>query len=143
MALDNSDTITNNNSTVEHIEIEEEHDCDFLEESMYKDEDRYKKSVVGYLTSEELQLIPNNISGVDINRFREQVANALTHISSTYSEKVAGVLYYLFLVKEETNYQRLKGISTAKLLQPQPTPVEPITRGLFELPLYHYDMKSY
>ena len=45
--------------------------------------------------------------------------------------------------KKETNNQRRKGIRTAKLPQPQPTSVDPITRGSFELNLYHYDMKSY
>ena len=62
---------------------------------MYKD-DRYKKSVAGYLTPEELEPITTIVPSVDVNHFREQVANALTHISSTYSEKVAGKLWYKF-----------------------------------------------
>ena len=43
VALDNNDQISNNNK-VKHIDIEEEHDCGFLEDSIYKG-DRYKKSV--------------------------------------------------------------------------------------------------
>ena len=70
---------------------------------MYKD-DRYKMSVTDYLTPEELQPITTKVSSIDVNRFREQLANALTHISSTYSEKVAGKLGYSFLVEKETNY---------------------------------------
>ena len=67
IALDNSDhPPTNNRST--RIDIKEEHNCDVLEENMYED-DRYKKSVVDYLTPEELQLIPNNVCSVDVNRF--------------------------------------------------------------------------
>ena len=142
VALDDNDQISNNNK-VKHKDIEKEHDCGFLEENMYED-DRYKNLVVDYLTPDELQSITTKVSSVDVNQFREQVANVLTHISSIYSKIVAGKLGYSFLVKKETNYQqRNKGIRTAKLPQPQPTPVEPITRGLFGLKVYHYDMKSY
>ena len=104
---------------------------------MYAD-DRYKNLVVDYLTPEELQPITTNVSSVDVNRFREQVANALTHSSSTYSKKVAGELGYSFLIKKERNKQQYKGVSTAKLTQPQPTLVEPTTRVLQAeaLPLY-------
>ena len=78
IALDDNDQISNDNR-VEHIDIEEEHDYDFLEEIMYKD-DRYKKSVADYLTPEELQPVTTNASSVNVNWFREQVANALTDI---------------------------------------------------------------
>ena len=69
IVLDNSDPTPTNNKVV-CIDIEEEHNCDFLEESMYED-DRYKKSVVNYLTPEELLPITNKVSGVDVNRFRK------------------------------------------------------------------------
>ena len=66
VALDDNNQIPNNNN-IKHIDIKEEHDCDFLEDSIMYDNDKYKKSVTYYLTPKELQLITTNVSSVNVN----------------------------------------------------------------------------
>mmetsp|Transcript_14479 Transcript_14479/g.30797 ORF Transcript_14479/g.30797 Transcript_14479/m.30797 type:complete len:193 (-) Transcript_14479:923-1501(-) len=101
------------------------------------------QTIVDYLSKDEMKPITKNRTSINISEFRESVGNALTNITSVYTEKVTEDLGHAYLIDKEHHYRKRREDTTASLPEPQPRPEEPPNQNAYEQKIYLYNIKPY
>ena len=101
------------------------------------------KTIMDYLTTKDIRPTQTEWTIVDVDAFRTLIANALTNITSVYTDKVAEDLGHAYLVDKALQYKKRCGDDTATVPTPQARPDEPDANDAYAQKLYHYHMKSY
>ena len=65
----------------------------------------HSKSVNDYIAKADLKPIVGNVTSIDVDDFRETIAQALSKITSRYTKTVAMYGGYSFLVESELGFQ--------------------------------------
>jgi len=109
--------------------------------------DRYKqyhsKSVKDFLTKADLKPIIGNVTSIDVDDFRETIAQALSRITSRYTVTVAMYAGYSFLVESELGFQIRCRDQTKKLPPPQSLPTKPRTETTATKREYEQEQDSF
>lgn len=114
-----------NNTTVDITEIKYITEVNYLFLDTMT-ESMTTKTIKEFLTKDELKPITKNRTSIDISEFREAVGNALTNITSIYSEEVAkDLLGHPYLVDKLHHFRKRREDATASLPAPQPRPAKP------------------
>mmetsp|Transcript_9751 Transcript_9751/g.21048 ORF Transcript_9751/g.21048 Transcript_9751/m.21048 type:complete len:109 (-) Transcript_9751:15-341(-) len=101
------------------------------------------KTIADYLTAKDVKPITNKWIIIDIRDFCTAIANALTNITSIYTDKVVEDLGHAYLVDKNLQYRKRCEDETAQLPSPQPRPEEPTNQNAYAQKLYLYNMKPY
>mmetsp|Transcript_26263 Transcript_26263/g.55212 ORF Transcript_26263/g.55212 Transcript_26263/m.55212 type:complete len:207 (+) Transcript_26263:853-1473(+) len=101
------------------------------------------KSVKDYIAKSDLKPMSGNVTSLDVDNFREIVAQALSKIKSRYTSEVAMYPGYSFLVEPELGFQLRCRDETATLPPPQPYAGRPRTKTTTKLKAYFRDLDSY
>ena len=101
------------------------------------------KTIADYLSAKDVKPIHSNWTIIDVDEFHTAIANALTNITSVYTDKVAEDLGHAYLVDKALQYKKRCGDETAIVPSPQARPNEPDVHDAYAQKLYHYHMKSY
>jgi len=103
----------------------------------------HSKSVKDYIAKADLKPMVGNVTSLDVDNFREIVAQALSKIKSRYTSEVVMYVAYSFLVESELGFQLRCRDATLKLPPPQPFPVRPRTETTAKKKQYYRDLDSY
>uniref|UniRef100_A0A7S4AMJ4 Uncharacterized protein n=1 Tax=Pseudo-nitzschia australis TaxID=44445 RepID=A0A7S4AMJ4_9STRA len=103
----------------------------------------HSKSVKDYIAKADLKPIIGNVTSIDVDDFRETVAQALSKITSRYTKNVAMYAGYSFLVESELGFQLRCRDPTLKLPPPQPFPKKARTETTTTKKLYEQEQDSY
>jgi len=101
------------------------------------------KTIADYLTAEDVKPITNKWTIIDISDFCTTIANALTNITSIYTDKVAKDIGHAYLVDKTLQYRKRCEGESAQLPAPQTRPVEPTNQNAYAHKQYLYHMKPY
>jgi len=106
-------------------------------------ENRYSKSVKDYIAKADLKPMVGNVTSLDVDNFREIVAQALSKIKSRYTHEVAMYAGYSFLVESELDFQLRCRNETIKLPPPQPLPTKPRSETTTKMKKYEQEQDSF
>ena len=101
------------------------------------------KTIEEYLTPAQMKPITKDRTSIDISIFREAVGNALTNITSIYSEEVAEDLGHAYLVDKLHHYRKRQEDPNAELPVPQVRPTKPTIMEAYTQKTYLYSLKPY
>mmetsp|Transcript_9750 Transcript_9750/g.21042 ORF Transcript_9750/g.21042 Transcript_9750/m.21042 type:complete len:318 (-) Transcript_9750:1173-2126(-) len=101
------------------------------------------KTIADYLTAKDVKPITNKWIIIDIRDFCTAIANALTNITSIYTDKVAKDIGHAYLVDKTLQYRKRCEGESAQLPAPQTRPVEPTNQNAYAHKQYLYHMKPY
>jgi len=101
------------------------------------------KTIEEYLTNAQMKPITKDRTSIDISIFCKAVGNALTNITSIYSEEVAEDLGYAYLVDKLYHYHKRREDPNASLPKPQPRPEKPALLEACTQKTYFYSLKPY
>jgi len=111
-----------------------------MSEAEYKP---YSMSVKDYIAKADLKPMVGNVTSLDVDNFREIVAQALFKIKSRYTSEVAMYGGYSFLVESELGFQLRCRDETIQLPPPQPFPTKPRVEAAAKMKKYYRDLDSY
>ena len=100
------------------------------------------KTIKEYLTTAQMKPITKDRTSIDISIFREAVGNALTNITSIYSEEVAENLGHAYLVDKLHHYRKRREDQNAELPIPQARPTKPTIMEAYTQKTYLYSLKT-
>mmetsp|Transcript_13194 Transcript_13194/g.27032 ORF Transcript_13194/g.27032 Transcript_13194/m.27032 type:complete len:133 (+) Transcript_13194:187-585(+) len=106
-------------------------------------ENRYSKSVKDYIAKADLKPMVGNVTSLNVDNFREIVAQALSKIKSRYTSEVAMYAGYSFFVESELGFQLRCRDETIQLPPPQPFPTKPRSESTAKMKKYYRDLDSY
>ena len=103
----------------------------------------HSKSVKDFITKADLKPIVGNVTSIDVDDFREVIAQALSRITSRYTVTVAMYAGYSFLVESEIGFQLRCRDQTKKLPPPQKYPEKPRTETVSTKRTYEQEQDSF
>ena len=103
----------------------------------------HSKSVKDFIAKADLKPIVGNVTSIDVDDFRETIAQALSKITSRYTVTVAMYAGYSFLVEFELGFQLRCRDQTRKLPPPQPFPEKPRTETTATKRVYEQEQDSF
>mmetsp|Transcript_8908 Transcript_8908/g.19207 ORF Transcript_8908/g.19207 Transcript_8908/m.19207 type:complete len:191 (-) Transcript_8908:1473-2045(-) len=104
---------------------------------------QYSKFVKDYIAKADLKPMVGNVTSLDVDNFREIVAQALFKIKSRYTSEVAMYGGYSFLVESELDFQLRCRNETIKLPPPQPLPTKPRSETTTKMKKYEQEQDSF
>ena len=139
--LDNDDTTSVHSSALDACTEASAYTVESaMSEPEYKTQ---SKSVKDHIAKADLKPITGNVTSINVDNFREVVAQALSKIKSRYTSEVAMYAGYSFLVESELGFQLRCRDPKATLPPPQPFPKRPKLETTTKLKAYYRNLDSY
>ena len=133
--LDNDDSTSVHSSASDaHTEASAYTVESAMSEPEYKPQ---SKSVKDHIAKADLKPMTGNVTSIDVDNFREVVAQAVSKIKSRYTSEVALFAGYSFLVESELGFQLRCRDLEATLPPPQPYPRRPKSETTTKLKKYY------